>query len=294
MVGLAGIILSSLAAAGLASAQNSTIRCAPGLQLFVSRGTDEPMGFGETGKLIEPILGAIEGSVADYTAYPASFGNETNGKPNNFVSVARGTLMLRRTILEYSEACPGSKMAVLGYSQGAQITSNNLCGSPPIWGLQGNTVSLDDIIEFSMPLPTKVTDNVVAVVLFGDPSHRGDAGYNHGDSTGSGVFWRSDISACEALGDRIRSYCGRGDPFCDVGLVLSPTVHLTYVLTYGKEVIDYIVGQYASSLGSQSPNSPGSAEPTPSPSPLPPASGAVGLPASLLAAASPFLAAMLI
>lgn len=85
---------------------------------------------------------------------------------------------------------------------------------------------------------------VVAVVLFGDTTHRSESTYNRGDSTGSGIFWRADSDVCESYGDRIRSYCTAGDPFCDVGLNLNATAHLTYVTDYGAEVVDYVVRQY--------------------------------------------------
>lgn len=85
---------------------------------------------------------------------------------------------------------------------------------------------------------------VVSVVLFGDPSHRGDARYNHGDSTGSGIFWRHDISACEAMGSRIRSYCDSGDPYCSVGPQADASTHVTYLQRYSIEIAQFVVRQY--------------------------------------------------
>lgn len=84
----------------------------------------------------------------------------------------------------------------------------------------------------------------MAVVLFGDTTHRSESSYNRGDSTGSGIFWRADADACEGYGDRIRSYCTAGDPFCDVGPNINATAHLTYVADYGEEVTDFVVAQY--------------------------------------------------
>ena len=81
-------------------------------------------------------------------------------------------------------------------------------------------------------------------MLFGDTTHRSESSYNYGDSTGSGVFWRADSESCESYGNRIRSYCTAGDPFCDVGPNLNGTAHLTYVTDYGEEVAEYVVRQY--------------------------------------------------
>lgn len=85
---------------------------------------------------------------------------------------------------------------------------------------------------------------MVSVVLFGDPSHRGDATYNHGNGTGSGIFWRHDISACEAMRSRIRSYCDSGDPYCSVGPEVDPTTHVTYLQRHNSDVARFVVDQY--------------------------------------------------
>lgn len=85
---------------------------------------------------------------------------------------------------------------------------------------------------------------MVSVVLFGDPSHRGDAKYNHGNSTGSGIFWRHDISACEAMGSRVRSYCDSGDPYCSVGPEVDASTHVTYLQRHSLEIARFVVDQY--------------------------------------------------
>lgn len=100
-------------------------------------------------------------------------------------------------------------------------------------------------------------------MLFGDTTHRSDAPYNHGNSTGQGIFWRADISTCEALGDRIRSYCTAGDPFCDVGDLVIPLTHRTYIEDYGEEVAAYIIGQFES--GDDAAESSSESTPTPVP-----------------------------
>lgn len=101
---------------------------------------------------------------------------------------------------------------------------------------------------------------MVSVVLFGDPSHRGDATYNYGNSTGSGMFWRHDISACEAMGNRIRSYCDSGDPFCSVGPEADSLTHVTYVQRHGSDIARFVVDQYNNGRAS---NESDIASPTP-------------------------------
>lgn len=85
---------------------------------------------------------------------------------------------------------------------------------------------------------------MVSIILFGDPVHRADASYNYGNSTGSGIFWRPDISACEALGSRIRAYCDTGDQFCSVGPEVDAYVHGTYLDRYADDVARFVVDQY--------------------------------------------------
>lgn len=95
-----------------------------------------------------------------------------------------------------------------------------------------------------MPVANNQQNTVISVVLFGDPSHRGDATYNYGNSTGSGLFWRHDISACEAMGSRIRSYCDSGDQFCSVGTEVGALTHVTYLQRYSSDIARFVVDQY--------------------------------------------------
>lgn len=100
-----------LAAIGV-SGQNATIECAEGLKMFVSRGTGEPMGLGTTESLVDVIAEQINGSDIEAIEYPASWDD-----PLYFYSVANGTTLVKQAINNYAMACPGSKMAVFGYSQ---------------------------------------------------------------------------------------------------------------------------------------------------------------------------------
>lgn len=95
-----------------------------------------------------------------------------------------------------------------------------------------------------MPMADNQQNTVISVVLFGDPSHRDDATYNYGNSTGSGLFWRHDISACEAMGSRIRSYCDSGDQFCSVGTEVGALTHVTYLQRYSSDIARFVVNQY--------------------------------------------------
>lgn len=109
---------------------------------------------------------------------------------------------------------------------------------------------------------------VVAVALFGDPTHKANDTFSRGTALGDGVsvarltavlrillthpqfMFRDSNGACEALGDRIVSFCDEGDPFCDVRSDLDLDVHITYMERYEDEVVDWIVERYENGSGS--------------------------------------------
>jgi hypothetical protein len=43
--------------------------------------------------------------------------------------------------------------------QGAQISSNALCGTPPAWAVFAVQDSIPDILAFAQPLPADITKN---------------------------------------------------------------------------------------------------------------------------------------
>lgn len=70
------------------------------------------MGLGATKALVDVIAQQINGSDIEAIEYPA-----TEDDPLYFFSVANGTTLVKQAISNYATACPGSKMAVFGYSQ---------------------------------------------------------------------------------------------------------------------------------------------------------------------------------
>lgn len=172
------IAVAGIISAVAVSAENSTIKCAPGLKMFVSRGTGESTPLGATKALVDTIANQISGSSIQPILYPATWED-----PVYMSSVANGTRLVRKAITEYAKACPDSKMALFGYSQvyislepifnetdtdiqqGAQITSNNLCGMSVVWGIDQiqnlalTPAKLKEILELSQPLSKELTKN---------------------------------------------------------------------------------------------------------------------------------------
>ena len=100
------------AVAASASAADTSTECSEGLHMIVARGTGEDEGPGATAILAEQVVERIPGSSFEGLDYPATLTD-----PDYDESVAEGDEALRKRLRDYAEACPDSKMAVLGYSQ---------------------------------------------------------------------------------------------------------------------------------------------------------------------------------
>lgn len=101
-----------VAAAAALAGSAAAVDCVKGLHMIVGRGTGEPKGLGETGALAKNISEKIPNS--DYVAvdYPASLDN-----PGYEKSEMMGAKDVYNQVTEYHKACPGGKMAYLGWSQ---------------------------------------------------------------------------------------------------------------------------------------------------------------------------------
>jgi acetylxylan esterase len=126
------------------SAQNDTsINCVEGLYMIVARGSNEPEGEGRLIAIVHTVMGRIRGSDSLGLDYPATIDD-----PNYFESVAEGGKAMKSAVEEYHEACPEGRMAVLGYSQGAHISMDALCGGG-VAGFEDLTPLPLDLVESS-------------------------------------------------------------------------------------------------------------------------------------------------
>ena len=147
---------------------SSSITCATGLHLIVARGSTEPKGVGRIGVVAGNVTQAILGSTIAAVDYPATF-------DAYFASVGAGVAAMYAMIAGYVTACPDSKVALLGYSQGGQVAMDVVCGTSE--ALFAVTPDLSDVFR----------SNIVAVVTFGDPSHMANQTWNEGTSKHNGV-----------------------------------------------------------------------------------------------------------
>ncbi|KAG6117193.1 hypothetical protein E4U13_001264 [Claviceps humidiphila] len=207
------------------NAGNSAQGCADGgLYIISVRGTDEDRGIGVAGTTIgTQVQHLINGTKIVALDYPATLSN-----PSYVDSVVNGTKSLSQLISEHVKSCPNDKMAIMGYSQGAQVTLDTLCGSDE--PLFDNTVGIAS---------DEIKKHVVAVAIFGDPTYVPNVTYNKGNSTMEGVFARKNSDSCLKYADIISSWCDIGDVYCAGGN--SVDVHSQYFDKYGTDIVKFIV-----------------------------------------------------
>ncbi|KAK4224903.1 cutinase-domain-containing protein [Podospora fimiseda] len=198
-------------------------KCATGVHIIVARGSTEAPGMGRAAPVARNATLLVPGSSIVTVDYPATF-------ENYFISQAAGAAGFERLVLQHVEACPNTKIALIGYSQGAHALMDAICGAA------------GDAYQVSEKLTMALKEQVIASVGFGDPSHTAGAPWNAGTSNKTGLFARNNVTACEPYADRIRSYCDTGDIYCDLGD--DAAIHGSYFANYSIAAADFIATQY--------------------------------------------------
>lgn len=272
-------LLTLAGSVATAAAASANITCATGLYLLCGRpsgapavspnvtlyGPDNTTG---VGFIAEKIAAQVPGSIIAGIEYPASDPDPDGGAFNlttYYLSENKGAQAAIDQITAYTAACPQDPVALIGFSQGAQIISDALCG-----GI-GPDVLPGANFNSHAPLPAAVVlDNVVAIALIADPTHVAGTSYDVGNSTHGGVIPRANTTVCDAYSDRMQSYCEANDFFCDSGN--STAIHLAEANTYEDEVVSFVVKQWEKSRTGVRTTSTGSSGP-PAPTSTPNAAG---------------------
>ncbi|RDW79621.1 hypothetical protein BP6252_04259 [Coleophoma cylindrospora] len=216
---------NSTSPTGLTSGNStSNAACVPSgaVHMIVARASTEGPGEGIIGAVATTVKSMVPGSDSEAVDYPATLTNYTTSEPS-------GVAGMQKLIEDYATRCPDSKMALLGYSQGAQVAGDVMCGTSE----QG--------FDTTAPLSTELRKNIVAVIQMGDPTHMPNLAQDVGNSTKTGIFPRKDLAACGSLTDITQSYCNSGDRFCDSGD--SIPVHLSYIQVFGSAAAQFVVNQ---------------------------------------------------
>ncbi|KAI9723454.1 MAG: hypothetical protein M1828_004184 [Chrysothrix sp. TS-e1954] len=205
--------------------------CATGVHIFITRGTGDETDAnqGQLHTVADNIISRIDNSTVRGIAYP-----DSKADPRYNVSEAAGVANLRSSIQSYATRCPKTAIVLLGYSQGAQVTPNTLCGTSEAG------------FDSTPRLPTDLDSHIESVVVMGDPSHVTGTIYDKGTSMRDGKFPRQDLAGCAPFRGRIQSYCDTGDQFCDNAMPPIMGVHGGYVAEYGSQAENFVVDMHKS------------------------------------------------
>lgn len=168
----------------------------PDVEVVFARGTSEPPGVGRVGQALAdalaPQLGGL--TVGTYGVnYAASY---------DFLNTAAGAGDATNRIAAMAQQCPGTRIVLGGYSQGAAVV-DMLAGVPPLGNKVGD-------IGSAPPLPGGLTGNVAAVAVFGNPAAK----------------FGNPVSASGSFAGKAIDLCADGDPICSDGR--NPFAHTHY------------------------------------------------------------------
>jgi cutinase len=123
----------------------------PDIEVVFARGTSEAPGLGlPGGAFVDALRSKVGGrSVGSYAVnYPATY---------DFLAAANGANDASGHIQYMIGACPGTRLVLGGYSQGAAVI--DVIAAVPV-----------PAVGFNNPLPPDAPEHVAAVAVFGNPS----------------------------------------------------------------------------------------------------------------------------
>ena len=185
-----------VAATVLSPAWTASAQPCPDVEVVFARGTSEAPGVGRVGQALADSLRAQLGgrTVGTYGVnYPATY---------DFLNAAGGATDAENRIALMAQQCPGTRIVLGGYSQGAAVV-DMLVGVPPLGNRIGN-------IGSAPPLAGSLNGNVAAVAVFGNPATK----------------FGNPVSATGSFAGKAIDLCADGDPICSDGR--NPFAHTRY------------------------------------------------------------------
>lgn len=146
----AAVVLPAVAPTSTGLLATASADC-PDIEVVFARGTSEAPGLGLVGgTFVDQLRGKVGGrSVGSYSVnYPATY---------DFLAAAGGANDASAHIQYMMGACPGTRLVLGGYSQGAGVI--DVISAVPF-----------PAVGFDNPLPPNAPDFVAAIAVFGNPS----------------------------------------------------------------------------------------------------------------------------
>ncbi|KAF9894905.1 hypothetical protein FE257_004527 [Aspergillus nanangensis] len=200
----------------------STSHC-PNVHVLAARETFAPAGLGNATKVVDMICNSHPGATFEAIDYPA-MGHECNP-----YSVQKGAQAVADQVTRFVNDCPDTQIVLVGYSQGAHIIDDAMCGGgDPHMG----------IADPVAPVPRDVGAHVKAMIWMGSPRHTPGAPYNVGSSQSNGFDPRPKGQTCGPYNGIIQSYCDQNDPYCSNGH--DEDLHFAYARIYGDDALEFV------------------------------------------------------
>ncbi|MCH9732614.1 MAG: cutinase family protein [Actinomycetia bacterium] len=189
----AAVLLLAPAVIGPAVAPTAHAQGCPDIEVVFARGTNDTPGLGRVGQaFVGSLRGQVGGrSVGAYAVnYPATF---------DFLAAAGGANDASAHIQYMMANCPGTRLVLGGYSQGAAVI--DIIAAVPF-----------PAVGFNNPLPANAPDFVAAIALFGNPTTKVEL----------------PITVSPVWGSRSIDLCAFNDPVCSLNGE-DIAAHSTYV-----------------------------------------------------------------
>ncbi len=177
----AAVLLLAPAVVGPAFAPTAHAQGCPDIEVVFARGTNDTPGLGRVGQaFVDSLRGQVGGrSVGAYAVnYPATF---------DFLAAAGGANDASAHIQYMMANCPGTRLVLGGYSQGAAVI--DIIAAVPF-----------PAVGFNNPLPANAPDFVAAIALFGNPTTKVEL----------------PITVSPVWGSRSIDLCAVNDPVCSL------------------------------------------------------------------------------
>lgn len=144
------LLLTGLLAAAVTAQNSSTSACVTGnaVHMIIARASLEAPGPGVIGGVATQVVQQLPGSDMVSVDYPATLTDYPT-------SEASGVTAMTTLLTGYASRCPDSKIVMMGYSQGAQVAADVLCGTQEGAVFKTTQAVASSVMDkgWSLPLP---------------------------------------------------------------------------------------------------------------------------------------------